>query len=200
MKDKELLLVESDQLENYLDDIVKIYEPYVEKSNITFDYDVPTKEEQKLKFFEISKTLPLLICKIEGKTVGYAYAQKLFIKPGYQWNVELTVYIEEGYTHKGIGKAFYSALIEILKLMGFHNVYAVVTADNKVSISLHEHFDFRTIGVHKHTAFKNNKWHDVVWFEKQISKTDETEIIKKISDIDKSTIEQILSYATTYIK
>jgi len=44
-------------------------------------------------------------------------------REAYQWGAELSVYIGQPFTSKGLGKKFYGILIEILKLQGIKIVY-----------------------------------------------------------------------------
>ena len=51
--------------------ILKIYEPYVEKTTITFEYEVPSAEEFKGRIREILKEYPYIICEYENEIIGY---------------------------------------------------------------------------------------------------------------------------------
>jgi len=60
----------------------------------------------------------------------------------YQWSVESSVYVHDDYQRIGIGNALYSALIDILKLQGFRNLYAVINLPNDKSVVFHEKMGF----------------------------------------------------------
>ncbi len=65
--------------------LVAIYAPYVEKTAITFKYDVPSVEEF---FGRIEKTLeryPYLVAEEEGVILGYAYASTYYGREAYNW-------------------------------------------------------------------------------------------------------------------
>lgn len=55
-------------------ELLEIYAPYVEKTAITFEYDVPTVQEFEERIERVLEKYPYLVAEREGKIVGYAYA------------------------------------------------------------------------------------------------------------------------------
>lgn len=179
-------------------EILAIYAPYIEETNITFEYEVPSVADFKERICEIAGHYPYLVCLVEGKIVGYAYAHRQMERAAYQWNAELSVYIAGEAHHQGIGKALYSALIEILKLQNVQNVYAIVTSPNPDSEKLHQHFGFRTVGLYPKTGYKFGQWIDVSWLEKPIGKHESNpEPFLSIEKIAGEKIAQILDKCCT---
>ena len=153
--------------------LVEIYRPYVEEKTASLEYDTPTVEEFARRIESISEDFPYIVCELDGEPVGYAYAHKYKERFGYRFCAELTVYVKEGCTGHRIGTRLYSALIELLGLMGYKNLYGVVTDPNPGSFALHRSFGFKeTARVHK-AGVKFGKWLDVVDFEKQIGTYDD---------------------------
>lgn len=62
--------------------------------------------------------------------VGYSYAHRYKERFGYRFCAELTVYLKEGFGKKRLGTRLYSAVIELLGLMGYRNLYGIVTDPN----------------------------------------------------------------------
>lgn len=151
--------------------LLKIYSQYIE-TPITFEYTLPSEEEFANRIKEITKEYPYIICEDGDKIVGYAYAHRQMERTAYQWNAELSVYIDKNFTSKGIGKKMYTILLEILKLQGVKNVYGGVTEPNEKSRNLHVSLGFRQLGTYRNTGYKCGRWLDVTWFEKQISDYD----------------------------
>ena len=85
----------------------------------------------------IMEGYPYLVCEIDGVMAGYAYAHRYKERAAYQWDAELSVYLREDYARRGIGRAFYTALMEILKAQNVRNVYGIVTSPNPPSEALH---------------------------------------------------------------
>lgn len=149
-------------------EILNIYRPYIKDTCITFEYEVPSLGEFTQRIRDISREYPYLVCEIDGRVVGYAYAHRQLARAAYQWNAELSVYVDQAYVGHKIGGALYGALLEILACQNVQNVYGLVTSPNPGSQRLHEKFGFGIMGVCKDTGYKNGKWHDVIWFEKKI--------------------------------
>ena len=94
--------------------LLSIYAYYVENSVITFEYEAPPLVEFEARMIPIQQEYPSPVCEIDQKIVGYAYAHRHMERAAYQWNVELSVYLQPQAQHRQIGKALYTALLEIL--------------------------------------------------------------------------------------
>lgn len=151
--------------------LLRIYAQYID-TPVTFECRLPTKEEFSERIADISAGYPYLVCEENGCVVGYAYAHRQKEWEAYQWNAELSVYLDEGFTSRGIGRVLYGALMELLALQGVKTVYGVVTVPNEKSERLHERMGFRIAGRYRRTGYKCGEWHDVRWFEKQIAPYD----------------------------
>jgi len=176
-------------------EILKIYKYYVEETSITFEYVTPSFEEFKDRIKEISSEYPYIVYLSGNDIIGYAYAHKSGERAAYQWNVELSIYLDKNYLGGGIGKILYSALIEILKLQNIQNAYSRVALPNKKSEKLHENLGFCRVGKYSKTGYKNGKWHDVGLFEKRISDYNiEPKPFTSIGRVNKDSINKILNY------
>ena len=142
-----------------------------------------------------------MVCTIDNEIVGYAYSNRHAERAAYMWNVEFSIYIKDTYLRYGIGKAFYTALIEISKLQNVRNIYGVITENNIKSEKLHEYFGFKKLGVFHKTGYKFGKWLDVIWYEKDIAESDEApKPIIPIKDISFSDIQNILDKSRKLIR
>jgi phosphinothricin acetyltransferase len=148
--------------------ILDIYAPYVEKTAITFTSTVPSLDDVVRTMLYVKKHYPYLVCEIDSKVVGFAFADWVRQHEAYRWNAELTVYIDPAYHGHGLATALYTAIIPILKAQGFCNIYAVITLPNDASVALHRHFGFSELGVHKANGYKLGQWRDVLWMEYRI--------------------------------
>lgn len=148
--------------------IRKIYSQYID-TPITFEYVLPSEAEFTERVKEIITIYPYLVCEENGHIIGYAYAHRQKERMAYQWNAELSVYLDNAYVARGIGRKLYSILIELLKMQGIKTIYGGVTIPNKKSETLHLALGFNLIGIYHNTGYKCGKWHDVAWFEKEIA-------------------------------
>lgn len=148
--------------------ILDIYAPYILETNITFEYEVPSLADFKVRMQKIMQKYPYLAAVRNGRIVGYAYAHEHKERAAYGWNVELSVYVRMGEMGQGIGTMLYGRLFELLKRQNVQNLYACVTLPNEPSERLHRALGFALVGRFHQTGYKFGKWHDVGWFEKKI--------------------------------
>ena len=151
--------------------LLKIYSEYI-NTPITFECTLPCTAAFSERIREITSFYPYLVCEKADKIIGYAYAHRQMERQAYNWNAELSVYIDSDFTSIGIGKKLYLILMEILKLQGIKTVYAGITLPNVKSEGLHKSLGFRQIGIYQSTGYKCGKWHDVAWFEKALAEYD----------------------------
>ena len=157
--------------EKYLKDAHKIYNYYIINSYSNF-------EEKKLTFNQfhnnyqniIKNKLPYLIALSEKKVVGLAYLNRFREKSGYRFAFENTIYVHDKYTRQGIG---YKLLKELLYFSKNNKNIKLIIAvigsiDSKGSLKLHEKLGFKRTGVLKKIGFKNNKWIDSIFLQKNL--------------------------------
>lgn len=149
-------------------DLVVIYAPYVEKTAITFETEVPTVEAFASRIEKTLEKFPYLVSVEEGKVVGYAYASTYYARAAYDWTVELSVYIKQEARGKGIGTLLYNALEKDLTARGFKNFLACIALPNPASIALHEKRGYEQVAHFKKVGYKFDTWHDIVWLQKSL--------------------------------
>lgn len=150
--------------------ILSIYTPYVEETNVTFDYDVEEAKVFCQKIDEMLLEFPWIIAEDKGKVVGYAYAKRHRDRVAYNWCAESSIYVHEDYQGKGVAKLLYEALLEILSAQNTINVYAGIAQPNESSTMFHVKMGFTPVGVYKKVGFKNGQWHDVLWVHRILLK------------------------------
>ena len=134
--------------------LLSIYAPYVEKTAITFEYEVPTVREFKNR---IASTLK-----------RYPYASEFKERAAYDWAVETSVYVSEDARRTGAGSLLYEALEDCLKRQNVINVNACIAYPNPGSIAFHEKHGYRTVGHFTKCGYKLGRWWDMVWMEKML--------------------------------
>lgn len=175
------------------EELLSIYRPYVTDTAITFEYEVPSVEEFKNRIKETLEGYPYIVCEYKDKIVGYAYAHRYGERAAFQWDVELSIYLDMNYKSLGIGKILYNKVIEILKLQNVQNIYACITSANDKSIKFHEKMGFEFIGIFKDTGYKFDKWYDITWFGMRVKdKNEKPAKVNNIKDIDFKDISAIL--------
>lgn len=135
---------------------------------ITFEYILPSEAEFRGRIAETSEQYPYLVAEEEGRILGYAYAHQLRERLAYQWTAELSIYLDRSAQGKGLGRRLYGLLLDLLALQNLKTVYGCVTAPNPASEALHRGLGFQLCGAFHKSGYKNGRWWDVLWFEKDI--------------------------------
>jgi len=153
--------------------LAQIYAPIVRDTPISFELDPPDAEEMWRRVGHITRRLPWLVCSDGPELLGYAYAARHRERAAYRWSVDVSVYVHERARRRSVGTALYEALLAILTLQGFHRAYAGITLPNPASVGLHEQLGFRHLGVYHRVGFKSGTWHDVGWWDRELTEPTE---------------------------
>lgn len=156
-------------------ELLKIYGPYVEKTAISFEYEIPSVEEFANRIDQISNRYPYLKVVSDGEILGYAYANTFKARASYDWAVETTIYVREDCKGSGIGRLLYDALEASLKNMGILSMNACIASTDKEGVYLtndsmhfHEKMGFALVGKFHSCGYKFDRWFDMIWMEKMI--------------------------------
>lgn len=149
-------------------EMLAIYAPYVQYTTVSSEYDPPTPEEFMRRITTYTRTLPWLICRIDGAAAGYGYASPHRARAGYQWSVETSIYVHPAYHRRGVAAAIYRALFAVLAEQGYYNIFVGVTSPNENSIKFHTAMGFVRSGAYQASMYKFGQWHDVLWMHKSL--------------------------------
>ncbi|MCD7856016.1 MAG: N-acetyltransferase family protein [Clostridiales bacterium] len=180
--------------------ILSVYGPYIENTTITFEYDVPSVSDFKKRMENILGTYPYFVCEENGEVAGYAYGCRFSERAAYNWDMELSVYIKEGFKGKGIGEALYSAVIESGELMGIRNFCSRITYPNPASESLHKKLGFELEGVLKKSGYKLGVWKDVLYYTKHSLSDEPPEDLIPFDNLSDKAVNEILTKYEKTIK
>ena len=157
-------------------ELLEIYAYYVEKTAITFEYEVPSIKAFRERIHKTLKRYPYLVSEKDGRIVGYAYAGPLKERRAYDWSVETTIYIAKDVRGHGIGRDLYTALEHALALQNVINLNACIAYPDpedeyltRNSVQFHEHMGYLPAGRFHKCGYKFGRWYDMVWLEKCIS-------------------------------
>ena len=103
-----------------------IYAHYVEETEVSFEYTVPTVAEFTERMKDIMKRYPYIVAEEAGEAVGYAYASPFHEREAYSWSAELTVYLRKDQRGRGRGRLLYEKLEQILRAQNITNLYACI--------------------------------------------------------------------------
>lgn len=180
--------------------LLAIYAPYVEKTAITFEYAVPTVREFERRMQHILEKYPYLVAERDGEIVGYAYAGVFKERAAYDWSVETTVYVREGWQKTGVGRELYNMLEKLLALQNIQNLNACIAyleTENELlthnSVRFHEHMGYRLVGEFDRCGYKNGHWYNMVWMEKHIGGHEENPpVVRTFDEVREQAAEKYL--------
>jgi len=112
--------------------------------------------------------LPVLVAEVEGRVAGFGSYGSFRAYEGYALTVEHSIYIDGRFRRQGLGRLLLAALIEHAAEAGMHVMVGVISAENEVSITLHERFGFETVGKMPEVGRKFGRWLDLVLMQKTL--------------------------------
>lgn len=156
-------------------ELLKIYAYYVTDTAISFETEVPSEEEFKLRIEEVLKSYPFIVACKDDEILGYAYLHSFVGRKAYELSAETTIYLNPDKKKMGIGKKLYSVLEDIAKAQNITNLYSCIGYVDKEdeylnnnSVQFHEHIGFRMVGKFENCGHKFGRWYHMVWMEKII--------------------------------
>ena len=155
--------------------LLAIYSYYVEKTAISFEYDVPSLAEFTNRIINTLQRFPYLVAEEEGVVQGYAYAGPFKERAAYDRSCELSIYLARDAKGRGYGRKLYETLELELRAKGILNMYACIgdpiTEDEyltKNSEQFHQHLGFVKVGEFHKCGNKFGRWYNMIWMEKMI--------------------------------
>lgn len=172
-------------------ELLKIYAYYVTDTAISFETEVPSEEEFKLRIEEVLKSYPFIVACKDDEILGYAYLHSFVGRKAYELSAETTIYLNPDKKKMGIGKKLYSVLEDIAKVQNITNLYSCIGYVDKEdeylnnnSVQFHEHIGFRMVGKFENCGHKFGRWYHMVWMEKIIGEHGEIREFLKFEETD----------------
>jgi len=148
--------------ENDLGDILRVYNQAIEKTTAVFEYR-PHTLEMRREWFKAKQaaSLPVLVAVESGAVLGFASYGPFRAWPAYKYSVELSVYVDESARGRGIGSELVRGVLATARERDLHVVMAGITADNAVSLRLHEKLGFVEVAHIREVGYKFGRWLDL---------------------------------------
>jgi phosphinothricin acetyltransferase len=155
--------------------IAAIYGHHVLNSVASFEETPPTVDEFRTRFATVRGLgLPWIVAEIDGKVAGYCYATPYRPRPAYRYTVEDSIYIDDAFRGRGLGRVLLAALIERCEQGPWRQMVAVIADGGRSgSLSLHRSLGFELIGTLKSVGFKQGRWLDTTLMQRVLGKGDE---------------------------
>ena len=150
--------------------IAAIYGHHVRTGLASFETEAPDEAEMRRRYDSVhAKGFPYLTAEVDGRVVGYAYANLYRERPAYRFTLEDSLYVHPDFTGKGIGRLLLTQLIADCEKAGCRQLIAVIgDSGNAPSIGIHSALGFAMVGTFRSVGWKHERWVDTVHMQRAI--------------------------------
>jgi phosphinothricin acetyltransferase len=146
--------------------ILVIYNHAVEHTTAVFEYKAQTLDARRDWFrAKQAASLPVFVAAEGDRVLGFATYGPFRAWPAYKYSVELSVYVDADARWRGLGTELVRAVIADARSRDLHVVMAGITADNVISLRLHERLGFREVAHIPQVGYKFGKWLDLKFLQ-----------------------------------
>ena len=143
-------------------DILVIYNHAIEHTTAVFEYRPHTLDMRREWFRgKQAAAIPVFVAMQAGRVIGFASYGPFRAWPAYKYSIELSVYVDVTARRRGLGTALVRAVIAEARARDLHVVIAGITADNAISLRLHEKLGFVEVAHIPEVGYKFGKWLDL---------------------------------------
>jgi phosphinothricin acetyltransferase len=156
---------------------LRVYAPFANETAVSFEQEAPALEEYAQRIMRVNRTHAFLVAEDHGEVIGFAYAGVHRERMAYRWTCEVSVYLGAAHRGRGLGRALYETLFELLEQQGYRMLLAGITMPNPASVALHKSLGFGEVGVYRRIGWKAGDWRDVIWLARSLgAETHEAEL------------------------
>lgn len=155
--------------------LVEIYSYYVLNTAVSFEYEVPSVAEFENRIKMTKERYPYVVCILNDRIVGYAYAGAYSSRQAYNWTATTSVYVDKDYRRQGIGSSLYNELEKRLREKDIVNLLAgIAFCEEEDEYLTHDSFNFHTHAGYSKVAHmktigkKFDRWYDLLWMQKKL--------------------------------
>ena len=133
-----------------------IYAQGIATKIATFETVVPEWKDWDKKYVKSCR----IVAEIKDLVVGFGVLSPVSQREVYKGVAEVSIYVDEQFRGKGIGRSLLEELITASERDGFWSLQASIFSENDVSIELHKKCGFRVVGIKEKIGQRDGKWHD----------------------------------------
>ena len=146
--------------------VLEIYRMGIETGNATFETAVPSWADWDRGHLPHSR----LVFERGGSVLGWAALSAVFAREAYRGVAEVSVYVDTGHLHQGVGTRLLEQLIESSESNGIWTLAASVFPENAATVRLHEKCGFNIAGTRERIGRLNGRWRDTLLLERRSSR------------------------------
>ena len=143
--------------------VQRIYAEGIATGNATFETDVPDWQTWDGNHRSECR----LVARIGDSVVAFAALSPVSARACYAGVAEHSIYVDEAYRGKGIGKLLLAAFVAESEASGFWTLQSSIFPENLSSIAIHLACGFRIMGRRKRVAMLHGVWRDTVIVERR---------------------------------
>jgi phosphinothricin acetyltransferase len=159
-----------------LPSIQAIYAHHVLTGVASFEETPPSVDELRARLASVRRHgLPYMVAEIDGEVAGYCYATPYRPRAAYRNTIEDSIYVNDAFRGRGIGRILLQALIERCEAGPWRQMVAVIAdGGSGGSLSLHQQLGFELTGTLKAVGFKHGRWLDTTLMQRKLGRGDST--------------------------
>ncbi|MGA3250957.1 MAG: N-acetyltransferase family protein [Paraburkholderia sp.] len=159
-----------DATEADLPAIQAIYAHHVLHGVASFEETPPSVGDLRDRLASVLRHgLPYMVAEVEGKIAGYCYATPYRPRAAYRNTIEDSIYMDNAFRGRGIGRALLEALIARCESGPWRQMVAVIAdGGSGGSLSLHRTLGFELVGTLKAVGFKHGRWLDTTLMQRTL--------------------------------
>lgn len=158
-----------DATSNDAEQIIQIYQPFIEHTTVTLATQVPTVEHYKIQIEKILNDLAFKVAQKDDQIIGYAFANHFQEKrQAYKYTCILSIYVDPSFHGTGISHKLYQEIEAHLIALGIVQLYSNVTSTNIAGLKFHEKMGYQIVGQMPRFGYKFDEWHDITWMAKTL--------------------------------
>ena len=155
--------------QNDLSRIVSTYNSTVASRMVTADLEEVSVESKQVWFSAHSpEKRPLWIVLSEGNYAGWMSFNSFYGRPAYDGTVEVSIYLEDKFKGKGLGKACLKKAIDEAAGLNIHTLLGFIFAHNEPSVKLFTQFGFQKWGHLPEVANMKGEMRDLLIIGKKV--------------------------------
>ncbi|MEH7336444.1 N-acetyltransferase family protein [Neobacillus drentensis] len=161
---KNLINIDKMQQEDW-QQVKNIYLEGIATGNATFQKVAPSWEEWDNGHLTNCR----IVARFEGTILGWAALSPVSSRPVYSGVAEVSIYVSQTSSGKGIGSKLLQALIDVSEEKGFWMLQASIFPENALSLQLHKKYGFREVGRRERIGKMDGVWRDTILLERRSS-------------------------------
>ncbi|MEQ0775085.1 MULTISPECIES: N-acetyltransferase family protein [Paraburkholderia] len=150
--------------------IAAIYAHHVLHGAASFEETPPSLDELLRRHAAVREQgLPWIVAEIDGQVAGYCYATPYRPRAAYRFTVEDSIYIDEAFRGRGLGRVLLDALISRCEQGPWRQMIAVIADPKGGSLALHTSLGFELVGTLRAVGFKHGAWRDTTLMQRALN-------------------------------